>query len=316
MVTASAVAASAAGPTVAPVVGGTVAPVVAGATAIAGVLPLQGDASVVDAFDAIRWELLLNVVPMLVLAYLLARLSSALLNGVADRLVAARFRVTLLIPVFKLAIYGTAFYFAFSVLFDLSENQLLALSGVLGAAVGFGLKDLLADLVGGLVLVAEQPYQIGDKVAIGEHYGEVVDIGLRSTSLVTPNDNLVTVPNYLFFNESIANGNAGAAEMLVVVEFYVDPESDAARAREIVEEAMLTSRYVYVTEDLQHEVLLDDDVHYRKVIGKAYVNDLRNEFPFRTDVTDRALKAFEREGIESPKVPSGVREDTAQPGVE
>jgi small-conductance mechanosensitive channel len=293
----------------------TTSDVITGVTT-AVVVPLQGDASAVDAFDAIRWELLLNVVPLLVLAYVLARLSSTVLTGVADRLTAARFRVTLLIPVFKLAIYGTAFYFTFSMLFDLSENQLLALSGVLGAAIGFGLKDLLADLVGGLVLVAEQPYQIGDKVAIADYYGEVVDIGLRSTSLVTPNDNLVTVPNYLFFNESIANGNAGAAEMLVVVEFYVDPESDAARAREVVEEAMLTSRYVYVTDDRQHEVLLDDEVHYRKVIGKAYVNDLRNEFPFRTDVTERALKAFEREGIESPKVPSGVGEGVAQPGVD
>jgi small-conductance mechanosensitive channel len=280
------------------------------------VVPLQGDASVVDAFDAIRWELLLNVVPMLVLAYVLARLSSALLTALADRLVAARFRVTLLIPVFKLAIYGTAFYFAFRMLFDLSANQLLALSGVLGAAIGFGLKDLLADLVGGLIIVAEKPYQIGDKVAIGDHYGEVVDIGLRSTSIDTPNDNLVTVPNYLFFNESIANGNAGAAEMLVVVEFYVDPESDAGRAREIVEEAMLTSRYVYVTDALRYEVLLDDEVHYRRIVGKAYVNDLRNEFPFRTDVTDRALKAFEREGIESPKVPSGITETVDAPGVD
>jgi small-conductance mechanosensitive channel len=270
-----------------------------------------------DALEAINWNLLVEAVPILVVAYLLAKLSSTLLTALADQFVAARFRVTVLIPVIKLAIYGTAVYFAFSILFDLTENQLLALSGVLGAAVGFGLKDLLADLVGGLVLVAEQPYQIGDKVAIGEYYGEVVDIGLRSTSLVTPNDNLVTVPNYLFFNESIANGNAGAAEMLVTVEFYVDPESDAGRARELVEEAMLTSQYVYVTESLPYEVLLDDEVHYRKITGKAYVNDLRNEFPFRTDVSERALRAFEREGIESPKVPSGVGDGAIdQPGVE
>jgi hypothetical protein len=104
--------------------------------------------------------------------------------------------------------------------------------------------------------------------------------------------------------------------MLITVEFYVDPESDAARARELVEEAMLTSQYVYVTDDLPHEVLLDDDVHYRKITGKAYVNDLRNEFPFRTDVTKRALAAFEREGIESPKVPSGITENVEQPGVD
>jgi small-conductance mechanosensitive channel len=274
------------------------------------------DATAVDAFDAIRWNLLLEAIPILILAYVLARLSSALLNKIADQLLVARFRITSLIPIVKIAIYGTAFYFVFTLLFDLTENQLLAISGVLGAAIGFGLKDLLADLVGGLIIVAERPYQIGDKVAIGDHYGEVVDIGLRSTSLITPNDNLVSVPNYLFFNESIANGNAGNAEMLVTVEFYVDPESDARRAREIVEEALLTSQYVYVTDDLPHEVLLDDEVHYRKITGKAYVNDLRNEFPFRTDVTERALKAFEREGIESPKVPSGVGSELEGPGVD
>jgi small-conductance mechanosensitive channel len=274
------------------------------------------DATAVDAFDAIRWNLLLEAIPILILAYVLARLSSALLNKIADQLLVARFRITSLIPIVKIAIYGTAFYFVFTLLFDLTENQLLAISGVLGAAIGFGLKDLLADLVGGLIIVAERPYQIGDKVAIGDHYGEVVDIGLRSTSLITPNDNLVSVPNYLFFNESIANGNAGNAEMLVTVEFYVDPESDARRAREIVEEALLTSQYVYVTDDLPHEVLLDDEVHYRKITGKAYVNDLRNEFPFRTDVTERALKTFEREGIESPKVPSGVGSELEGPGVD
>ncbi|WP_227130873.1 mechanosensitive ion channel family protein [Halorubellus salinus] len=293
-----------------------VAPARGLATSVLGAVAQTTPSSDPNVFEAINWNLLLEAVPILVFAYLLAKLTSTLLSGVADRFVAARFRVTVLIPVFKLAIYGTAVYFAFSLLFDLTENQLLALSGVMGAAVGFGLKDLLADLVGGLVLVAEQPYQIGDKVAIGEYYGEVVDIGLRSTSLVTPNDNLVTVPNYLFFNESIANGNAGAAEMLVTVEFYVDPESDAARARELVEEAMLTSQYVYVTDDLPHEVLLDDDVHYRKITGKAYVNDLRNEFPFRTDVTKRALAAFDREGIESPKVPSGVAGEIDHPGVD
>jgi small-conductance mechanosensitive channel len=250
--------------------------------------------------------LVVNVVVVLVGAYLLGKAISTSVSAFADRFLAKRFRLTLLIPVLKFVVYGVALWVVVTLLFDFSSTQLVAFSGLLGAALGLGLKDLLADIVGGLVLVAEQPYQIGDKVSIGEYYGEVTNIGIRSTQLMTPNDTLVSVPNYLFFNNSVANANAGQAEMLVTVEFYIDPESDARAARNIVEDALISSQYVYVSDDYPVEVHLEDDLHYRTVTGKAYVNDLRNELRFRTDVTDRVLKEFSRQGIRSPKVPAGV----------
>lgn len=250
--------------------------------------------------------LLPQALAALLVAYVLARTLSAVLSGVAARLTTDRFRVTLLIPILKFVVYGAGAYFAITWVVELTTAQLVAFSGLLGAALGLGLKDLLADVIGGLVLVLEHPYRIGDKVQIGEHYGEVVDIGIRSTRLVTPRDSEVTVPNYLFFNESISNANAGKAEMLVSVEFYVDPEADVAEARRVVADAMATSQYVYVTDDHPVEVVVEDGLHYRTLEGWAYVNDLRNEYPFRTDVGQRVLAAFDRRGIESPSVPPGV----------
>jgi small-conductance mechanosensitive channel len=251
-------------------------------------------------------QIVLEAVLVLLVTYVVAKLLSAVLSTLADRLATARFRVTLLIPFVKFLVYGGALYIVADLLFDLSTTQLVAFSGLLGAALGLGLKDLLADIVGGLVLVAEQPYRIGDKVAIGEYYGEITDIGVRSTTLVTPNDTVVTVPNYLFFDESIANANAGAAEMLVVVDFYIATDADVATARGVVEDALVTSQYVLVTDDNPVTVLVEDDLHYRTIRGKAYVNDLRNEFAFKSDVTERSLAAFEAHGIESPRVPAGA----------
>ena len=242
---------------------------------------------------------------VLVAAYAAGRLLSAGLTAVADRLAQHRFRVTLLIPLLKFAVYGAALYLIVSTLFELTSTQLVAFSGLLGAAIGLGLKDLLADIVGGLILVVEQPYQVGDKVAIGDHYGEITDIGLRSSQLITPNDTVVVVPNFTFLNDAVANANDSAAEMLVVVEFYIDVDADADRAREIVEDALLTSPYVQVSPEHRYTVLVADDHYYRTLTGKAYVNDLRNEYPFKTDVTERVLDAFAQEGIESPKVPAG-----------
>lgn len=251
-------------------------------------------------------ENVVNAVVVLGAAYVLATALSLVLSKLADRLVTHRFRVTLLIPVAKFVVYGVALYLVLAFLFELTQTQLVAFAGLLGAALGLGLKDLLADVVGGLVVVLEQPFQVGDKVTLGGHYGEITDIGIRSTTLVTPTDTLVVVPNFLLFNESVANANTGDAEMLVVVEFFVDPDADVARAIQIVEDALATSRYVHVADGQEPWVAVEDDLYYRTLRGKAYINDLRNEERFETDVSERVLAAFDDEGIESPKVPAGV----------
>jgi small-conductance mechanosensitive channel len=286
---------------------------VSGSLTAWAVVPLQSG-SLSEAADSVDIDpvIVLWALVVLVIAYALGQIVSTGLNEFADRFLANRFRVTTLIPLVKFLIYGTALYVVVTLLFELSSTQLVAFSGLLGAALGLGLKDLLADIVGGLVLIAEQPYQIGDKISIGEYYGEVVNIGIRSTQVMTPNDTLVSVPNYIFFNDSVANANAGQAEMLVTVDFYIDPESDARRARRIVEDALISSQYVYITDEYPIEVHMQDDLHYRTITGKAYINDLRNELRFKTDVTDRVFKEFSRQDIHSPKVPAGVEGDAME----
>lgn len=259
--------------------------------------------------ENIPLDLVVVSLATVLLAYVAARAVDWVLTEAADRLLAARFRLTLLIPIAKFLIYAVTLLYLLNNVLVLSDDQLVAFAGLFGAALGFGVKDLVADVLGGLVLVAEQPYRIGDKVAIGDHYGEVVDIGIRSTTLDTPNDTLVTVPNYVFFNETIANANAGRAEMLVTVPFYIDPESNTMEARRIVEDALVTSQYVYVTDDLPVEVVVEDDLHYRTLTAKAYVNDLRNEERFKSDVTERVLAEFEQRGIRSPTLAPPVAEE-------
>jgi len=248
---------------------------------------------------------LLNAAGVLVGAYLVARVAGVVLTAAAERLAEHRFRVTTLVPLVKFVVYGAALWVVVRLLFDLGTTQLVAFSGLLGAALGLGLKDFLADIVGGLVLVVEQPYQVGDKVGVGDHYGEVTDIGIRSTTLVTPDDTAVVVPNFHFLNRSIANANTSDAEMLVVVEFFVDPDADVGEARDVVADALVTSPYVYVDDDHPFTVVVEDELYYRTLRGKAYVGDLRDEFRFKSDVTERVLDEFADRGIESPKVAAG-----------
>ena len=237
-----------------------------------------------------------------VLAYLLARVVTVVLDEAAELTVEYRISVKALAPVVRVGIYLAAVVLVFGPLLDLTASQLLAFSGVLGAVLGLGIQDLFANVVGGFVVILGRPYRPGDKVQVGDHYGEVTEVGIRATTLVTNDDDTVQVPNYKLVTEPVANANAGAAELMAVPELYVAHDADIDRASEILRAAMCTSRYVHVSEDHPVVVRVDHEPAYVTLRGRAYVNDVRHEFAFESEVTRRALAALEAEGIERPAV--------------
>jgi len=254
-----------------------------------------------DLAVQIDWATVIRSAGVMVAAYLLARGLSYGMNALSNRTVERRIAVKMLIPILKIGIYVFALYYILVPIFEISSSQLLAVSGLIGAGLGFGLKDLFANIIGGLVLIVERPYKVGDKITIGDHYGEVLDIGLRSTKLQTPDDTLVAVPNYKSFTEAVANVNAGTPEMLVTIGFTVDKEADLDRAVTIVEEALVTSKYVYISEKRPYDVQVRDGDQDIEIEGRAYVNDHRNELAFTTDVTHRVARTFQEEGIPRPQ---------------
>ncbi len=243
----------------------------------------------------------MNALLVLALAYVATRIVVFLLTWFSEKVYEHRITVKMAIPLAKFAIYGFAMYHILGSVLQLSTAQLVAFSGLAGAAIGFGLKDLVAEVVGGFVIVLDKPYQVGDKVRIDDHYGEIRDIGLRATRLVSPDDSLISVSNQKVLSQTLANANAGSQEMMVVIDLFINSRSDATRAMQILREAAVTSRYVYITDKRQVTILLKDRPFYRRVRAKAYVYDLRREFEFESDVTKRAWDAFRSEGIEPPK---------------
>lgn len=259
-----------------------------------------GISSALQAFG-IDSSTIVHVILVLVLAYVSTRIVAFLLTRFSERFHWLRLGIKMEIPLAKLAIYGFAVYHILGSIFQLSTSQLIALSGLVGAAVGFGLKDLVAEIVGGIVLVLDKPYQIGDKVRIDGHYGEVTDIGLRATRLVSPDDSLIVVSNQRMITQVLANATAGSLEMQVVIDLFIDSSSDASRAMKILRDAAVTSRYVYISSKRPVTIFLKDYPFYKRVRARVYVNDLRYEFKFESDVTKRAWDAFLEAGIEPPK---------------
>jgi small-conductance mechanosensitive channel len=228
------------------------------------------------------------------LTYLFLRVVSGLLTVWGERTTRHRVTIKGFIPVVRIVVWIGSFSFIIVAIFHPPMASVLAISASIGVAVGFAAQDLLKNIFGGIIIIIDKPFQIGDKIQIGSHYGEVTGIGLRSTRLVTPSDSLVTVPNAEVMSHAVANANSGEENCQVVTEVYLRLNADIGRIRQTALEAAQVSRYVFLNkpvvvlfsqENVGQRVLL-------KVKVKAYVNDLRNEFLFQSEITEVLTKEF------------------------
>ena len=84
-------------------------------------------------------------------------------------------------------------------------RTILLSAGVGGIAIALAAKDTIANFFGSVTIFVDRPFQIGELVKIGDHYGPVEDVGFRSTRIRTLQGHLVTVPNSLITNSTVEN---------------------------------------------------------------------------------------------------------------
>ena len=201
-------------------------------------------------------------------------------------------------------IYVSGGLFLIYAVLNPSRELLIGLGGGAAVAIGFSLKDLVASLFAGIILLFDRPFQVGDRVTFGDTYGEITSIGLRAVRLQTLDDNLVTIPNSSFIVDKVASGNAGALDMMVVMPFHLALNADILLARNILHETVVTSEFVYLKKPVTivaSEVVVGDMLALR-LTAKAYVLDVRYEKAFETDVVLRTTEAFRAHGIARPAI--------------
>jgi len=231
---------------------------------------------------------------IIVSTYVFLRILSLILGVWAERNTKNRVTIKGLIPLLRVLSWTGSLTFILVAVFRPPMASILAFTASVGVAIGFASQDLLKNIFGGIVIIFDKPFQIGDKVQIGNYYGEIVGIGLRSTRLKTSDDNLVSVPNSEVMNTAVANANAGEENCQVVTEIFLPLNVDINKVRSFAIETAQVSKHIYLNkpivvlffqENIGHKVML-------KVKVKAYVNDIRNEFAFKSEVTEVLTKEF------------------------
>jgi MscS family membrane protein len=254
------------------------------------VVPL-GD---VIAFSSIFWSLII-----LIGTYFFIKILVTIIERFAEK--STNYRITLksLSPFVRIIGWMVAIIWIIEGVFELSNDKLFAFLASAGLAVGFASQDILKNIFGGIMILFDKPFQVGDKIEVGAIYGEVKEIGLRSTRILTKDDSLVSLPNAEVVNSAVSNSNNGEANCQVVAEIYLPIDTDTNAARLIATEAAQVSRFTYLNKPITvlffNEV--KEDRSYYKMRVKAYVSDIRNEFAFKSDMTEIIMKEFLKQSI-------------------
>ena len=120
--------------------------------------------------------------------------------------------------------------------FGISLTAIMSTLGVGGLAFALAAKDTLSNLFGGMTILFDNVFKMGDWVKVGDVEGTVAEIGLRSTTIRTFDNALITIPNALVSVSSVMNWNRRAVGRRIKMYISVTYESDMDNLRKGVED--------------------------------------------------------------------------------
>jgi len=252
----------------------------------------------------IRWSGVFFSILVIGVTWLLIKFMNSMVESVGRQFVQYRMILQKFQSFLQFFIYMTAGLVVFMMSFRINDHILALIGGTLAVSVGFALKDLAASFIAGLTVMIDRPFQVGDRVTFEGNYGDIITIGLRSVRMRTLNDDIITIPNNKFLNEVTTSGNYGALDMQVVIPFYIGMDEDITLARDLIQEAASSSRYIHLPKPVTVLVqqTITDNYLAIKLTCKAYVVDTTYEKLFETDITLRVMKEFKKHGIKPPVI--------------
>ncbi len=181
--------------------------------------------------------------------------------------------------------------------FGFKLGAFLGAAGVLGVAVGFASRTSLSNVISGLFLVAEQPFKVGDILQVGDHTGEVLEIGALAMNLRKFDNNVVRIPNESLLKNSFVNMTRFPIRR-VDLQIGVAYKEDLEEVRKALEETVM-----------QEPLCLREPapLFVHKGFGKSSIDiqisvwaEKNNYIAIRNALYQRIKDRFDHDGIEIP----------------
>jgi len=187
--------------------------------------------------------------------------------------------------------------------FGIDITAFAAALGIGGLAISLAAQDTLADAIAGFLILLDQPFRVGDRIEIGGlgTWGDVVEIGTRSTRIRTRDNRLVIVPNSAIAKDQIVNYTYPDPRYRVQIEVNIDYGSNLKVARQIAIDSVRGVEGVLLEKpvDALFVDFGDSGITFRiRWWINSYV-DTRRMFD---KVNEALLRGFNKAGIRMPNI--------------
>ncbi|PSJ45703.1 mechanosensitive ion channel protein MscS [Zobellella endophytica] len=176
-----------------------------------------------------------------------------------------------------------------------SELQWMVAALTLG--LGFGLQEVVANFVSGIIMLFERPVRVGDTITIGEFSGTVARIRTRATTIIDWDNREIVVPNKAFITERLINWTLSDNVTRIVIKVGVSYDADVDQAKALLEQ--IAEAHPLTLEEPPPSVFftlfgastLDFEL-------RAYVDKMNDRMVTTSELNFAILKAFRQAGIE------------------
>jgi len=181
----------------------------------------------------------------------------------------------------------------------------IAGAGVAGIAIGFAAKDTLSNLIAGILLLIDRPFETGDRIEVwsaprgSSTWGDVVDIGLRATKIRTTDNIEIIIPNNEIMKRDIINYTSTSSAIRVRINIGVAYDSDITKAKEVIINIARSIEWIQ-KEPAPKVVVRNFGESSVDLQLRVWIQDARKRMDTISNVTDLVKDGFAQSGIEIP----------------
>lgn len=201
-------------------------------------------------------------------------------------------------------IFAVAILLALDML-GINVMPFIAGAGVAGIAIGFAAKDTLSNLIAGVLLIVDRPFEIGDRIEVWSSpadsatWGDVMDIGLRATKIRTTDNIVIVIPNNEIMMRDIINYTTLSTAIRVRIPIGVSYDTDIDKAKSVILQVAGTAKWV-LKDPPPKVVVRQFGASSVDLQLRIWIKDARKRMNTISYMTDKVKDAFDREGIEIP----------------
>lgn len=178
-------------------------------------------------------------------------------------------------------------------------TSLAVIFGLLSVGIGFGLQNITANFISGLIIMFERPITVGDRVDVNGIEGDVQEISIRSTKILTMNNTSIIVPNTQFVENNVINFSHGDPTFRLHIPVGVSYSSDLDDVLKALNE--VADEHPKVMKHPKHQVHLTQfgDSSWDMEL-RVWIPEVKNRLVIRNELNQAIVRKFREINIEIP----------------